>query len=464
MSDQSARQILFQAGSIAPWFLRPSQFDMYELLLNEKFPFLEASRRFGKTTTIEVFVVEQLLKNPGWVCRWCCPEQKQARTIVKPIMDKIMGFAPKHLRFEWRTMDSVYIGPQEQLMYLIGVNDNAESARGPAANIIVADEYGSWKEPGYVINDILRPQLQGQEGQWLIKGSTPPRDLDHIYYAEKEVAIRKGRFIRKTIYDNESLTEKELSEIIEECGGISSTTFRREYLCEEVADATTLVIPEWSDEENIVEDDYPRPQFFDAYVAGDSGADDNTFFGFAYYDFNKNEIVVEDEICINGLTSAQIIAQAKAKELALWGQQTPYRRVYDADKQLLFDLIGDHDYPVTYPRKADKISSIHELRTRVGARKFKVKRRCKNLTRQLKVGMWRDEKHLDFQRSESLGHLDGVAMAQYLNRSIDTTHNPWPQNLGLSPFTNFIPDHIESQGKSDKALSDAFRPKAVRIR
>lgn len=456
LSLVEARAKAWQLGIVAPWYLRPSQLDLYFLIQEQRFPFIEASRRFGKTTSKLAFVAEKLLKHPGWVCRWCCPEQKQARTIVKPIMDKLMATSPEPTRFKWMTTDSVYVGPQDQMIYLIGVNDNAESARGPASNIIVADEYGSWKEPEYVCNDILSPQLQGQEGQWFIKGSTPPRDLDHVYYREKEVAIRKGRYVKKVIYDNESLTEAELQEIIEECGGVNSTTFRREYLCEEVSDAEILVIPEWS-EQNIVPDDYPRPDYFDAYVAGDSGADDNTFITFAYYDFLKDEVIVEDEICINGQTSRQIVESAKSKERLLWGSKPPYRRVYDADKQLLIDIMRDHHYAMTFPRKEDKVASIHELRLRVGSRKLKAKAHCKNLIRQMRVGMWKDEKHTDFQRTASLGHLDGIAAALYLNRSIDKTHNPWPQNMGLSVYSHFIPDPTSSsEGKNEKALLDVF--------
>jgi hypothetical protein len=456
MTPLEARSVFWQAGSIAPWFLRPSQLDVYDLLQNEKNPFVEASRRFGKTTSIIVFTIEKLLQNPGWVCRWCSPEQKQARTIVKPIMDKLMVNAPKHLRFHYRTMDSVYIGPNNQLIYLVGVNDNAESARGPASNIIVADEFGTWKDPDYVVKDILSPQLQGQEGQWFIKASTPPRDLDHVYYTEKESAIRRGRFIKKTIYDNEAVTKDELDKILEDCGGAESTTFRREYLCEEVSDAHSLVIPEWSDELNIVEDDYPRPQFFDAYMGGDSGADDNTALLFAYYDFMKEEVVIEAEFVKNGQTSGEIVTEAKKIEKALWGSQEPFRRVYDADKQLIFDLIGDHNYPVTLPRKADRISSIHELRLRIGARKIKVKRACVNTCRQLKVGMWKDDKHSDFTRTDSLGHLDAVAACLYLNRSIDTSHNPIPPHSGLSVFTNFLPDSQGLQGANEQAFKAAF--------
>jgi hypothetical protein len=72
--------------------------------------------------------------------------------------------------------------------------------------------------------------------------------------------------------------------------------------------------------------------------------------------------------------------------------------------------------------------------------------------------MWRDDKHTDFMRTKSLGHLDGIAMAQYLNRSIDTAHNPWPQNLGLSIYTHNIPDsRSSSEGQNEKALKGIFR-------
>lgn len=427
--------------------------------MREKRPFIEAARRFGKTTSILCFVIEQLRKNPGWICRWCFPFKNQAREVITAEMTKLQRSCPEELKFKYHTTDSVFIGPGDSRLYIRGVNeDRGESARGPAANIIIADEYGFWLEPDYIIREALDPQLQNQEGRWLIKASTPPRDLGHLYYEEREEAARKGRLISKTIMDNEALSEAELQEIIEACGGINSPSFRRERMCEPVSDPDALIIPEWTDS-NVVPEDYPRPDFFDCYVAGDSGADDNTALLFAYYDFAKNEIVVEDEYVDNGKTTSFIIQSAKQIEKKLWDGLRPHKRVYDADKQLIYDVISDHGYSVTYPRKEDKLAAIHELRTEVQKLRFKVKANCRHTIRQLKVGMWKDDKHTDFQRSEGLGHLDAIAAAIYLNRSIDRSRNPVPHNFGHNIYTSHIPRSGPELSQSDQALRQLFKPK-----
>lgn len=456
-SDFLARTTLSNIGVFAPWFLRNSQLDIYDLLLDCKEPFIECSRRFGKTTTTAIFVHELLLRNPGWICRWCAPDQKQARQIVKPIFSQIQKFTSKDNRALWRTTDSHYSYPNGSILYLVGVNqDKGESARGPAANIIVLDEYGFWVEAEYIAKSILYPQLQNQEGQWFIKTSTPPPNLDHVYYKEKSIAIRKNKFIQKLIWDNEALSKIELDKIIEEAGGVDSITFRREYLCEEVSDPEKLVIPEWS-EENIISDDYPMPEHCDFYVSIDSGFDDNTFGAFAWYDFIKNEIIVDFEYCENGKTTKQVISACKALEKSFWGDKSPRHRVMDGDKQLIYDVISDHEYPVSLPRKQDKIASLHELRNEVGSKRFKVKERCKNLIYQMKVGMWKNEMKSDFERSSSVGHLDGVAAAMYLQRSIDRNHNPKPLHFGMSRETHFVENlPARRESTTGQAFTNAF--------
>jgi hypothetical protein len=455
-SESEAQAAMWTAGIIAPWYLRQSQLDVYELLLAQKFPFVEAARRFGKTNSILAFVLEKLRQNPGWICRWCFPNKNQAREVLGAEIVKIQKFCPQHLRFKYQTTDSVYIGPGGSKLYIRGVNeDRGDSARGPASNIIVCDEYGFWNEPDYIVREALFPQLENQAGQWLIKASTPPRNLGHRYYAEREEAVRKGRFVQKIIYDNEALSKEERAIIIEESGGVESPAFRRERLCEPVSDPELLIIPEWNDEKHTVPDDLPRPEFFTPYVGGDSGADDNTAVLFGYYDFQNNRIVVEHELVLNGRTTSEIVERSKKIETDAWGETRPHKRVYDAPKQLIYDIFIDHKWPVQMPIKDDRIAAIHDLRVEVGAGRFLVKERCKHLRRQLKVGMWKDEKHLDFERTEDLGHLDAVAAAIYFNRCVDRKKNPIPNNHGLSKFTHHISN--TSRPTEDEALRSAFR-------
>lgn len=459
LAPDEARSQLWRLGIVAPWYLRRSQLDIYELLLREKFPFIEAGRRFGKTNSILAFVLEKLIQNPGWICRWCFPEKNLAMEVLGEEIPKMQAAALPEHQFQFRTMHSVWIHPNGSKLYLRGVNeDRGRSARGPASNIIVCDEYGFWNDPGYIVKDALFPQLENQEGQWLIKTSTPPPNLGHQYYTEWEQAARLGRLITKTIMDNEALSEQELEIIIRESGGRDSTTFRRERMCQHVSDPKLLIVPEWSDEENIVDDDYPRPQWPVFYMSGDSGADDNTALLFGWYDFEKDEEIIEEEWVNNGKTTAEIVQIAKAREQELWQGTKPHRRSYDAQKQLIIDLFGNYDYPVTPAQKDDKLSAIHKFRLRVGQRKFKVKRRCVNLCRQLKVGIWKDDRHSDFERTEGLGHLDAVAAAIYFGRVIDRSYNPVPLNYGVSHYTHLInPGSPGSRDKNEEALAALLR-------
>lgn len=461
MNQSEARSILWQHGSIASWYLRPSQLDIYELLIACKRPHVECARQFGKTTSILAYVMELLNQNPGWICRWCEPWKEQCHEIVKPAVLKLQEWAPERSRMKWRDKGSQFVHPTNgSILYLRGVNhDKGESSRGPFSNIVVADEFGSWKNARYIVDEVLKPQLETTNGPFIF-ASTPPEDLGHLYYIYFNEAFMEGRVIQKTIFDNESFTPERIEEIKKDCGGDQTAAWKRERLLDRMKNPERTVIPEFDNtlEGNVVPDDYPVPDYYDCYVGGDNGADDNTVLLFGYYDFLNDEIVIEDELVLNNQTSEVIASRAKEVELELWKREkTPFRRVYDANKQVLIDMVSTHKYTVYLPDKADRIAAIRALRIRVKQRKFKVKARCKVLRHQLNVGMWKDEKHLDFQRSEDemLKHLDAIAAAVYFNRSVVKNRNPYPQHRGASPYTHLVPE-ILSSNPEDQAIAEAF--------
>ena len=463
ISTADARAYLWENGLIGPWYLREDQFGVYEFLHKHRFPLFEASRRYGKTTCDLVCVQEKLRRTELGVWRWCEPWKYQAREIVMPEMDKIQDSCPEHLKFKFYKTDSFYELPTNGArLYLRGVNeDRGESSRGAYAHGITLDEKGSIREPEYVKNEVLLPQLLTTRGV-MHELSTPPRNLGHVWYSDKEIAIREGRFLQRLVTDNASLSQEDIDLMCKAVGGVDSPAWRREFLCEPVSDPDMLIVPEYSDTENVVPDDYPRPDFFTPYVGGDSGADDNTALLFGWYDFTKNERVIEEELVLAGRTTKEIVALAKQIEIELWGGTRPRARVYDAPKQLIFDLFGSYEYPVEMPQKDDKIAAIHQLRVEVGARRVKVKARCTNLRRQLRVGMWKDEKHLDFERTEGLGHLDAVAALIYFNRRIDTKFNPIPHGYGLDRERQIVPDKPISDGSTEARLASLFGGRNLR--
>lgn len=454
---------LWELGIIGPWYLTHNQLDAYQLLKDKRTPFIEAGRRFGKTTTTLVHYIEEERKKEGSIWRWCEPWKNQAREIVIPEMENITRSAPKRFKFRYYKTDSVFEGPTGGLLYLRGVNeDKGESARGSKADGIIADEIGSWNDPDYIRNEVLRPQLLTTGGQFIEIG-TPPEDLGHSFYTYKDKAIKENRFIQKTIFDNDLISKERIQEICEECGGPTSPAWLREYLCKPVSTPEKLVIPEYDEEKHDIDDSYPKPDHFDAYVGADLGFHDNSAFLFGYYDFLKNELVIQHEYVVAGKNSKELVESVKAIEGILW-KKPPYLRVSDNEVQQLYDMNTVHGYSMIPTRKDDKIAAINELRVRFGHCKIKIHKRCQSLRYQLKVGLWND-KRTNFLRSDKTGHLDAVDALIYLNRNIRKGHNPYPdQSYAHDKY--FVPINKPGvsgdMGTLKEVLTSPFMRKALK--
>lgn len=447
---------MWKEGHLAGWYLRPSQQEVCVHLGEHKNPFLEASRRWGKTTTILCYVIEQLLEHPGWVCRWCEPNKNQAREIVRPEMDKILRTCPDEMAAKWQTTDSVYMFPNGSRLYLRGVNeDKGQSARGSFAHIVVCDELGTWREPKVIINDVLRPQLLTTNGQ-LLMASTPSPDLGHDYYDFKQQAIGSGEFIQKTIYDNEALTQAQIDQAAEEVGGKDSPTFRREYLCEAIANTEKLVFPEF--DESIHVEERARPEFFDTYVAVDLGFNDFTAMVFGYYDFKENKVIVEDELWVNGKNSQEITNLAKEKEASLWPGHVVYKRSGDNDLQQLYDMRTMFNYDIKPTLKDDKLAQVNAVRVRLKETSISIHPRCHNLIFQCKVGQWKANGK-DFERGNKTGHLDLLDALVYFNRNIDLGRNPYPSDrMYQRQDVFFDPNTVKDESRE---LRQAFKPRRL---
>jgi len=472
MIRKEAVEHLWRLGVIAPWYLYDHQLSVYEFVRSVHDPFFEATRRFGKTTTFLVKMQEDSRQQQGRVVRWCEPWKEQARNIVMPEMELIQASCPSKLRAKFYRTDSFYEFPTTgSRLYLLGVNeDKGEQARGSFAHEIVADELGSWTDPEYILNEVLRPQLLTTRGS-LPQMSTPPDNLDHYWYRAKEKALIEGRFIQRTIDDVKHISDPEKERFIESMGGRQSTAVRRELYCEPVADPEKVVIPEYDPAIHDLDDDAPRPQHFDAYVGIDLGFADCTALLFGYYDFLNATLVIEDEWVGNGKNSKEITNGARLIEERLWGTKAcdcqrqdtfcgthgiqPYLRIADNDLQQLYDMQTLCKYSVFPTRKDDKHSAINALRLRFKDGKIKIKKRCVVLRHQLKTGMW-NERKTDLVRTEK-GHLDCIPALVYLNRNVNLSRNPYPQNVGISVYSHLVdPSTVSPMKPEDRAIAAAF--------
>lgn len=456
---------LFENGIIAPWYLRDSQIPLYKMLQHENRMVIDCRRRFGKTTVLLVYILEECLKRPGLKVYWGSPELIQTRKIVFPVMDQIYSYSPKH-KPKYDHFMGAYVYPNNSKIYLFGAGDSNEldKCRGQEADIIVLDEYGFFKfDPDYILKSVLNPMLLYTNGQ-LIMSSTPSNDLTHPYFKAVREAQIKGNFFLHTIEDSiryGDISLEQQQQIIEDCGGVDSEAYQREWLCRVIPPISSLVIPECSQKTNwlLTENDVRNYhndinyKYYHHYLAMDIGSIDYTCIIYFTYLFDKDVILVEGETVLKNeeVTTKNIAEKIREKKQILWNESSIYRAVADNNNPILLRDLGTTEKIYFNPIKKDSlIAMVNFARLLFQSDRIKISPECSYLVNCLKFGLWND-KRTQFLRSDSLGHLDALASLIYGVRVVDQATNPVPF---IEKPNTFYPPNLH---KTKKSSTQIFR-------
>lgn len=478
--DLEARHELWNRG-ILHWKLRPCQFPIYDQFakvkaLNRKLGFWRICRRFGKTFDFMIFAAERCLSEENILIPYAAPTIKHLKTVTLPIWAEISRDAPKELAPRFNKQDGVFHFPKTGSKILLGAAENGhyEKFRGIRSKYGLIDEAGAIKDLRILVNDILMPTLMYGDGFLGVSG-TPPPTPDHYYTELAAICEANGTLIRKTVWENDALSEKEILEFAETLGceidwdafnsGATgemsiismSTAFKRELLAEIVIDEKRAVIPEMNDEtEERIVVDWDPPEYRHNYIVGDLGFRDATAFIFGYYDFKNAMIVMEDELILHSPTSTEIGERVNEKKKQLWGDAPVYGCFADGDLIVLADMIHKHDLHFSPVRKDVLEAQVNEYRLDISQDRIRINPRCKTVISHTKYGIW-DKNRRKFDRSSEHYHFDALAAAIYFVRHVSRDANPYPPNLGASEFTHYIPNTEDSQVNELKKIIGVTR-------
>lgn len=459
MDKARAIHVLWQRGDIAQLKLHAAQLDIYDRFKASKSRkyVINCSRRLGKSYALCVIADETARKEPNTQIKYAAPTAKAVRKIIKPHFKKIWADCPKEFKPKWNSAEQCFMYPNGSEIHVAGTDQgNAENLRGTEAKLAIIDEAGFCDELDYLIQDILLPQTLTCNGRILI-ASTPPKTPAHEYVQVYLEAVTRGACVEKTIYDNPLVTPELIREYMQESGGENSTTWQREYLAKFVTDAHTQIIPEFTEakcKELVREID--RPASFDTYVSMDVGFEDLTFIIFGYWDFVNSQLVIEDEVVLQGsleVRTDNIARLVKEKERVLWGDKKVYQRVSDNNPILLNDLNQMYGVNFVTTDKDEKEAQVNALRLLVGQGKLVINPRCKALIPHLKYGVW-DKNRKKFARAKAYGHFDGIDALVYMLRNVHRDKNPFPTNQH-NPYTEFFtaqPSQLSPNAKVFKEL------------
>jgi hypothetical protein len=421
-------------------------------------------RQRGKSFAALSLACGLAVEKPGAIIRYAALTAKSAKGIVLPTLQQVLKHCPPEVKPEVRELEGVVAWPNGSVLTWAGTdNEQFERLRGPRAHLVLLDESAFYADLERVESALL-PQLTTTQGRALYL-STPPESVAHTFVRRWNAARAAGRGFHASVHDNPRLGPEGVARLerqeaarlgltVEELR--ASTFWRREYLAELVQEESRAAVPGWTataQAECVGE--VPRPAHFDGYVGVDFGFGDPHGVVFAWWDYQGNRLVVEDELELRGATTAQLAEAIKRREAQLWGvdrwagtllgakaadmpawmlaaarsandvPRQPYLRVGDNDPLTLADLHGQHGLAVLPTRKDDKALAVSDLDEAVRQRRIRVHPRCRRLIEQLASTTW-NKTRTEWQRTDK-DHGDLLDALVYLHRNVHRHRDPRPE-------------------------------------
>lgn len=459
-----AEQVMWRKAHLWP-MLDTNQQGMYWAFRRSEYPkfVFDVARRVGKSTIMATIGIEDCLRRPKAMVKFGAATQEMVREIIIPLIDRITDNAPKDLKPRFVPSEMSMVFGNGSRMKLVGLDMHPDRLRGTALDLALIDEAAFVSDLEYVVQSILVPQMQGRPWSRILLGSTPPKTPAHKWSTRYVPEAKStGAYCFRTIEDNPRISEKERSFFIAEAGGPDSVENLRENYAQHIVDEELAVLPEFQREEKFIVRETERPQYFETYVSMDPGFTDLTAVAFAYYDFENDLLVVEDEIGVAKTNTNQLAELIRAKEHQLWGgcrrkdgKPHPTLRVSDVDLRMIADLQVQHKMTFVPTRKDDKDTAINGLRTAIQRHKIVIHPRCKMLVSHCKFGIW-NRHRTTFERSGDFGHFDGIDALVYLVRNVIRGSNPFPRYMqGENISTHFMPTY-RPQSDAGKQIKKLF--------
>jgi hypothetical protein len=462
IQEEAVRELWYRGDLL--WKLHSAQqvlHDAYQQAAGQLFV-ANCSRQFGKSFWAVILCIMTAFDKPNAQIRYGAAFQSDLVDYIIPAFEKVLTDCPEELKPKYHSSSKRFIFPNGSIIKLVGLDKNPNGLRGNALDLVVLDEAAFIHNLLYIYRSVIIPATTHRPNCRIVIISTPPNTPDHPFITFVEKADEQGAYKLFTVYENPLLDAEDIERLKRECGGESTTTWRREFLCECITDEDLAIIPEWKDE---YIQEVPKDPFYEVYhkyIAMDLGVKDFTVALYGYYDFKRAELVIEDEFKLHGpsMTTEILAKKIRTEQERLWGGLPVYRRVCDNNWPLFVqDLSSLHSLTFISTSKDTLEIMINELKLLINAGRVLVHPKCKQLIGCLKYGVWSSNKRI-FARSETYGHFDALAALIYLVRNLDKNVNPIPQDFGRVNHRSWLKNvRRGNHSHNAQVMESIFKPK-----
>lgn len=425
------------------------------------------ARQFGKSTLGVILALAAALKYRDSCILIMGPETRQTKDIVGPKMRFLTKTAPKGLIVPQKADNRYHVyhdldrkASDYTEIVMGGMNENSGSQRGKTVKRIFVEEIVDVPGDNFLesIRSDLAPAMMHTPDGVITYLTTLPKIPDHPFITETMVkAERNNALITFDIWKNDALTDAQKWEAIELSGGIDSDDTKRELLCVLVRDRKRVCLPDWDQDSNVYE--FELPMYLHMHTVIDwGGVRDKTVATLMFYDYMTDTDMFWDERVFEPMTASSVIMEEVMRmEQAFIVLRTHHsiRCSYiDAPYQFVYvDLKDQYNYTASIPEKPDWMASVNTLNNRFKRKKAVIHPRCKFLTLSARSGMFNKMK-TDFERTEALGHCDGIATMMYAVRMRDTSD---PSPIVWSPKEIMLANQVPTSASIIRAKTSNFQ-------
>lgn len=434
ISDELCRR-----GSIRHLLTSPQK-KLYDIFKSNVFNEvgLYSARKMGKSFASFLIAFEFCWANPGALVRIILPELKQGRDIYTPIYQELIDILPTDLMPVHMKSETAFVFQNGAQIRIGGsAPQNIESSRGPRCDLLFLDEVAAFEERNYdyATRSVLFPQLTTTKGK-IVYLTTPARSPSHPWIVDTmPILISKGALVTATIDDNPLLDDEGRAIIVERYGSVDNPNYRREYLCELIADDDWKIVPEFNRSHVVDEDALPQEKDtfglytpYIGYQALDYGEVDLSALLSAVYDHNTQTLYVIDEWIDNG-SPEKVVDQLQYSTAHVLYKCCQVETVMDVMPHMAGVFRRNYGLTFNLPSKGRLEDQVSLLRSSFERGKLKIHSNCKGLIAQLETGVW-DSNKKQFERT-SKGHSDAIAALAYLVKFVK-----WNRRPGLSGNEN----------------------------
>ena len=446
MTPEQRRSALWRAGRTA-WKLRPTPRRIYEQIKANKGrnpQVIVAHRNFAKTTLAVTVADERCRQNPGHRVVVALRTKDQTASVIREIMGHYLQDCPTTLRplpvkseYTWRYPNG------SEVFFFGGDNQAIESARGRGFHDGIFDEGGFQRDLAYNVRSVVLPAMAKLGGDgFLLIPSTPSREPGHDFEVLYEQARADNRAARVSVVENPDLTPEWIADRARECGGEDSIDFRREYLCQFLADPDIVVLPGVTEERIAGTDGRPalvQPvpvnMIREWYASMDIGGRHLTGVLWGYYDYDPADpmngtVRIARELIHRNASTPELARDITRAERALFGDRFPsyFERWADNNNLFLLHDLAKPPFRVVFQatQKDEKMAQVGILRRLIADGRFVIDPSCVTLLRTLRTAQWATTGK-GFAEASDIGHADLLDAALYLVRNV--RRRPYPQPM-----------------------------------